>query len=79
MKPERKPLFRAVATPSQTGYVGRVVIAVAIVVLAWLAPELRAVIVVVFGGVLAAVALRSASAPVQRLTGLRERPALALV
>ncbi|MCL4183375.1 MAG: AI-2E family transporter [Burkholderiaceae bacterium] len=79
MKPERKPLFRTVAAPSQTGYVGRVVIAVAIVVLAWLALELRAVIVVVFGGVLAAVALRAASTPVQRLTGLRERPALALV
>jgi predicted PurR-regulated permease PerM len=61
------------------GYVGRVVVAVTIVALAYLAFELRDVVAIVFGSVVAAVTLRAASEPLQRLTGCNGRVALAIV
>lgn len=76
---DRSPPNHPVVEPISPGHVGRVLIAVAIVGLAALAVLLRDVIVLAFGSVLVAVALRLAMAPVQRLTGWPERSVLAAV
>jgi len=72
------PSNRAPGIP-RDGYVGRVVVAVTIVALAYLVFELREVVAIVFGSVVAAVTLRAASEPLQRLTGWNGRVALAVV
>jgi predicted PurR-regulated permease PerM len=72
---ERAP--SANADPSS--YVTRVVVAVAIAALAFLAWRLLDVFVLAFGGVLVAVALRTISNPLHRATGLSERLALGAV
>ncbi|MBL8286936.1 MAG: AI-2E family transporter [Rubrivivax sp.] len=62
------------------GYTVRVVIAVALVVLAYYAMQLLPVLLLVFGSVVVAAALRGASAPLHRRAAfLSERAALAFV
>lgn len=73
-----RPSTRA-AEAATMDYVARVVIAVAIVALAWIALELRDVLVIAFGSIVAAVGLRTLAAPLQQRTRLGERPALAVV
>jgi predicted PurR-regulated permease PerM len=60
-------------------YVGRVVMAVTLVALVALTVYLRAVLVLVFGSVVAAVAVRAGSDGLQRITGWRDRITLPAV
>jgi predicted PurR-regulated permease PerM len=69
----------ATAAPPSTSYVGRVVVALAIVALAALAVVLRTVLVLVFGSIVVAVAVRAGGNGLRRLTGWSERLALSVV
>jgi predicted PurR-regulated permease PerM len=62
-----------------TSYVGRVVVALALLALVALAVYLRAVLVLAFGSVVFAVAVRAGSDGLQRLTGWRDRITLPAV
>jgi len=70
---------RAVPAKRSTGYVGRVVVAIAIVALAALAVVLRTVLVLVFGSVVVAVAVRAGSNGLGRATGWSGRVTLPVI
>lgn len=76
--PDIPPSSRS-AEPATLGYVARVLIAVAIVGLGWVLLQLRDVFMIGFASIVAAVALRTASGPLEHLTGLGPRVALAVV
>lgn len=76
---ESPPSFPGISPSrwSGPGFVGRVLIVAAIALLAVLLVQLRQVVVLAFGCVLVAVALRSGANLVRRFTGANERLALA--
>src|ERR1041384_277724 len=70
---------RAAPATRSTGFVGRVVVAIAIVALAALAVVLRTVLVLVFGSVVVAVAVRAGSNGLGRATGWSGRVTLPVI
>lgn len=76
--PPSRPAAALVATPGLHEHASRVLVAVAIVALVAVLAYLRGVVVLAFGSVLVAVALRMGSNGVRHATGLGDAAALAV-